>query len=120
ISVAILSVRAHLYYSARHETGTTDSYTLPLHDALPIFIANTESVIRMTHSFNARQRAALERCIRIMADGMARYQQSDVRFGLERSEEHTSELQSREKRVCRLLLEKKNRSCQQAAHQKRH
>jgi farnesyl-diphosphate farnesyltransferase len=46
-------------------------------------IANTESVIRMTHSFNARQRAALERCIRIMADGMARYQQSDVRFGLE-------------------------------------
>src|SRR5690606_41574489 len=33
-----------------------------------------------------------------------------IRFGrrLERSEEHTSELQSRENIVCRLLLEKKN------------
>src|SRR5436309_7958447 len=29
-----------------------------------------------------------------------------------RSEEHTSELQSRENLVCRLLLEKKNRNCQ--------
>src|SRR5690606_41065790 len=29
-------------------------------------------------------------------------------FGIARSEEHTSELQSREKLVCRLLLEKKN------------
>src|SRR5690606_40971640 len=28
-----------------------------------------------------------------------------------RSEEHTSELQSREKLVCRLLLEKKNKTC---------
>src|SRR6266511_661254 len=30
---------------------------------------------------------------------------------LQRSEEHTSELQSRENLVCRLLLEKKNNSC---------
>src|SRR5690606_42021387 len=30
-----------------------------------------------------------------------------LRHGLERSEEHTSELQSRENLVCRLLLEKK-------------
>src|SRR3712207_7195844 len=33
----------------------------------------------------------------------------DVAF--ERSEEHTSELQSRQYLVCRLLLEKKNRKC---------
>jgi farnesyl-diphosphate farnesyltransferase len=45
-------------------------------------VANTPAVIRITHSFNARQRAALERCIRIMADGMARYQETDVRHGL--------------------------------------
>src|SRR5690606_40547505 len=32
----------------------------------------------------------------------------DRRFERERSEEHTSELQSRENLVCRLLLEKKN------------
>jgi len=45
-------------------------------------VAHTEAVIRITHSFNARQRAALERCIRIMADGMARYQETDVSRGL--------------------------------------
>src|SRR5205809_2799936 len=33
------------------------------------------------------------------------------RCGLQRSEEHTSELQSRLHLVCRLLLEKKNRPC---------
>src|SRR5690606_40606140 len=32
-------------------------------------------------------------------------------YGETRSEEHTSELQSREKLVCRLLLEKKNSKC---------
>src|SRR3712207_8123100 len=35
--------------------------------------------------------------------------------GVERSEEHTSELQSRQYLVCRLLLEKKNRTLLQAA-----
>lgn len=45
-------------------------------------IAHTGAVIRITHSFNPRQRAALERCIRIMADGMARYQEANVRHGL--------------------------------------
>src|SRR3712207_6878958 len=35
----------------------------------------------------------------------------------ERSEEHTSELQSRQYLVCRLLLEKKNTSCSHAADQ---
>lgn len=45
-------------------------------------IENTPAVIRITHSFNPNQRAALERCIRIMADGMAKYQESDVRYGL--------------------------------------
>src|SRR5690606_40532980 len=34
--------------------------------------------------------------------------QADVNRMLQRSEEHTSELQSRENLVCRLLLEKKN------------
>ena len=45
-------------------------------------IKNTAAVIRITHSFNARQRAALERCIRIMAEGMTQYQEANVRHGL--------------------------------------
>ena len=45
-------------------------------------IRNTPAVIRITHSFNERQQAALQRCIRIMADGMSRYQEADVAKGL--------------------------------------
>src|SRR5699024_11295503 len=37
-----------------------------------------------------------------------KYHQSSIREGTDRSEEHTSELQSRFDLVCRLLLEKKN------------
>ncbi len=45
-------------------------------------VRNTASVIRITHSFNARQRRALERCVRIMAQGMASYQQRESLAGL--------------------------------------
>ncbi len=45
-------------------------------------IAQTPAVIRITHSFTPRQRAALARCVRIMADGMARFQEANVRYGL--------------------------------------
>ena len=50
-------------------------------------VENTARVIRITHSFNARQRAALERCIRIMADGMSRYQEENVVNGLRDQED---------------------------------
>ena len=45
-------------------------------------IANTEPVIRITHSFNDRQRAALEHCVSIMAEGMARYQDAETLDGV--------------------------------------
>ena len=45
-------------------------------------IANMDAVIRITHSFNARQRQALERCVRVMADGMVRYQDAETLEGL--------------------------------------
>src|SRR5690606_40049113 len=40
--------------------------------------------------------------------GIGRYEYNEAASAVFRSEEHTSELQSREKLVCRLLLEKKN------------
>ena len=46
-------------------------------------IKNTESVIRITHSFNDNQRRALARCVRIMAKGMADYQDTETLDGLE-------------------------------------
>src|SRR2546422_6867794 len=76
-----------------NDTATTEIYTLSLHDALPIS--------RRLGGFPCRDcsaaRARLGCRVRIgLALGAAG-----------RSEEHTSELQSRLHLVCRLLLEKK-------------
>src|SRR5947209_10950690 len=70
------------------DTATTEFYTLSLHDALPI------SVSCSCGEGKARVGAPEEG-----ATSPSR---------LARSEEHTSELQSRQYLVCRLLLEKKN------------
>ena len=45
-------------------------------------IANTKKIIRITHSFNNRQKKALEKCISIMCEGMAKYQNSETLNGL--------------------------------------
>ena len=45
-------------------------------------VQNAPAVIRITHSFNQRQQAALHRCITIMADGMTRYQEANLANGL--------------------------------------
>src|SRR5947209_11722077 len=66
-------------------TASTPIYTLSLHDALPI---STMPPSASTSACPARWRPARRRCT-------------------SRSEEHTSELQSRQYLVCRLLLEKK-------------
>ena len=50
--------------------GLSPSTTASEHD----LIANTERVIRITHGFAPAQRAALARCVRIMARGMAEFQ----------------------------------------------
>src|SRR5258707_8894839 len=71
-----------------NDTATTEIYTLSLHDALPI--SSTNATHRPAAS---RSRAAAT------ADSSSE----------PRSEEHTSELQSRQYLVCRLLLEKKKK-----------
>jgi farnesyl-diphosphate farnesyltransferase len=50
-------------------------------------VKNTAAIIRITQSFNERQKDALRRCICIMSDGMARYQESDVHNGLPTQED---------------------------------
>jgi len=46
-------------------------------------IKHVPAIIRITHSFNSTQRQALERCIRIMAKGMADYQDAETLEGVE-------------------------------------
>lgn len=51
-------------------------------DAERELIAETAAVIRITHSLNAAQRAAMEQCVRTMADGMVFYQGQETLNGL--------------------------------------
>ena len=46
-------------------------------------VAHTERVIRVTRSFSEAQRAAISRCVRIMTQGMAHYQEQPPRQGLD-------------------------------------
>src|SRR2546430_3674619 len=71
-----------------NDTATTEIYTLSLHDALPIY-------------FKAGQVQPVQ-----MVDGVQVDRDGDE-LAINRSEEHTSELQSQSNLVCRLLLEKK-------------
>src|SRR5207253_9686279 len=83
-------------------TATTEIYTLSLHDALPICgVAAEEDA-----GTRARHRIARD-------DRHVVLVELDAEVALDRSEEHTSELQSRGHLVCRLLLEKKNETMQQ-------
>src|SRR5258707_8855093 len=77
-----------------NDTATTEIYTLSLHDALPISLEFgmklARDKVRMIRQFNHFDERRIRR-----------------KSGEARSEEHTSELQSRQYLVCRLLLEKK-------------
>src|SRR5439155_20173802 len=89
-----------------HASPTAEIYTLSLHDALPIScsrgmpsnsvsMSSSESMATPTLPTSPRARAWSES--RPICVGRSKA----------RSEEHTSELQSRGHLVCRLLLEKK-------------
>src|SRR3712207_9054355 len=91
-----------------NDTATTEIYTLSLHDALPICVAQALEEIDL----EALQLAVLVDEVegRVGSlDGNADDRLLRRRGVLRhrRSEEHTSELQSRQYLVCRLLLEKK-------------
>src|SRR5690606_41726321 len=87
-----------------NDTATTEIYTLSLHDALPIYPTRNGA------TFSDKRRkatSAVTLCEKANQDDPAHHQQWHT-FNC-RSEEHTSELQSRENLVCRLLLEKKKK-----------
>src|SRR2546426_9581011 len=82
-----------------NDTATTEIYTLPLHDALPILIRFDPEPAEIA-------------CVRHAGGGDIIFLsgiQCRQRIMQKRSEEHTSELQSPCNLVCRLLLEKKKK-----------
>src|SRR5258707_4438113 len=90
-----------MFFFFFNDTATTEIYTLSLHDALPI--------LARAGAAQSQERAMMQ------ADGVdpvIATERLSRRFGSieadrRRSEEHTSELQSRQYLVCRLLLDKK-------------
>src|SRR3712207_9060838 len=86
-----------------NDTATTEISPLPLHDALPICSVGAE---------NERPPVIPAILWSVASSGgpdMRRPPVVTVPVGV-RSEEHTSELQSRQYLVCRLLLEKKKKN----------
>src|SRR3712207_8978060 len=94
-----------LFFFFFNDTATTEIYTLSLHDALPIssswgpYAATACATSTGTHPSDACASTAS----RSASAGWT------IRCSSPRSEEHTSELQSRQYLVCRLLLEKKKK-----------
>src|SRR3712207_7465841 len=96
-----------------NDTATTEIYTLSLHDALPILDLETIVVPSEAHALileaNLIKGYRPRFNIALKDDKSYPYIKvtTNEPFPRVRSEEHTSELQSRQYLVCRLLLEKK-------------
>src|SRR5438477_8531570 len=91
-------------------TATPEIYTLSLHYALPI--SRWIAVNRCTR--------VAEMAIPTLPPSWRIRLKSPVPFGILRSEEHTSELQSHVNLVCRLLLEKKKKKNKDTLKEKYH
>src|SRR5438876_2120963 len=103
-----------------NDTPTTEIYTLSLHDALPI--SNTPMLrsaavsaclllalmFALEVSTSLHESQSWDEGVHLAA-GASYWKTADFRMNPERSEEHTSELQSPVHLVCRLLLEKKKK-----------
>src|SRR3712207_7121279 len=90
-----------------NDTATTEIYTLSLHDALPILDTLAARFIYPTDSSESLPTLLLLVGHSQLACAQ-RFLCADLSLPV-RSEEHTSELQSRQYLVCRLLLEKKKK-----------
>src|SRR5260221_1857403 len=98
-SLLFLTLRSSsiFFFFFFNDTATTEIYTLSLHDALPIFLI-TDCFIRTDDD-----------CVAFKGLDLSTPNNNVERITVERSEEHTSELQSHSDLVCRLLLEKKKK-----------
>src|SRR5256885_9440407 len=98
-------VRFHLFFF--NDTATTEIYTLSLHDALPIYRMNIP-ILNSIFSYLQGDGAVILPEMQLTLFGLGILLMGfSVDESMERSEEHTSELQSPCNLVCRLLLEKK-------------
>src|SRR5690606_42025904 len=106
----LYTILTYTCYLSLSDPPLTDIYTLSLHDALPICPRSTPAAAGRDGGMFMRsiQKLAVAGGV-ALAVGLAMAMNGAPRISQDqpRSEEHTSELQSRENLVCRLLLEKK-------------
>src|SRR2546422_7748736 len=103
----MLLTHPHVFFFFFNDTATTEIYTLSLHDALPILnLDEKDYIVGMATTPKDIKKAEAEVEKAKAEAGVPEATDS-------RSEEHTSELQSRLHLVCRLLLEKKKKIKQQ-------
>src|SRR5436305_9002933 len=89
----------------RHNTARRSTSTLSLHDALPILLV---SPLMVTSTVGCRPSGVQTSPCEVPLGPTSEVSMKAFAGQPVRSEEHTSELQSRPQLVCRLLLEKKN------------
>src|SRR3712207_9086423 len=87
-----------------NDTATTEIYTLSLHDALRS--RDASGAVLPVHGIGE---ASLRRLARTEWGFVHQNPRDGLRLGISEIGEHTSELQSRQYLVCRLLLEKKKK-----------
>src|SRR3712207_7115590 len=93
-----------------NDTATTEIYTLSLHDALPISASRSRDPRLCARPLRNHARGLIPQSVSSRAPAGKPCRSRKAVIGparFHRSEEHTSELQSRQYLVCRLLLEKK-------------
>src|SRR5258707_187472 len=95
IVIITMSARCCFFFFF-NDTATTEIYTLSLHDALPIWTFE-------------KSKGDIRAVMTTMIYSPEFWSRTAFRAKVKRSEEHTSELQSRQYLVCRLLLEKKKK-----------
>src|SRR2546422_4844900 len=96
-----------MFFFFFNDTATTEIYTLSLHDALPIYPSGATLFTSASVTSPASSRSPSRKRASAAPDARPDSSRSEERAA--RSEEHTSELQSRLHLVCRLLLEKKKK-----------
>src|SRR2546430_6916479 len=98
----ITGVSRYIIFFFFNDTATTEIYTLSLHDALPICTSR--------HGRHWPRSGAT----RSSCDATAALEEDRPGVSADRSEAHTSELQSQSNLVCRLLLETKDKKDRRA------
>src|SRR3712207_6998252 len=106
VTIAVSQIYFFFFFN---DTATTEIYTLSLHDALPIcpnFVPFVVSALAASGLSPDRLELEITETVLMQSNEVV----LKTLYQLRRSEEHTSELQSRQYLVCRLLLEKKKKT----------